>query len=92
MVFSRKRYVFLFSVLRSICSVMHYKKHEKEEDNMKKIVTILTVATLAAAVLTGCGSKQSAPAATEAVQTTAAAESKEETAAAHGYPGSGDQL
>jgi len=49
---------------------------------MRKIVSILTAAALAATVLTGCGSKQSAPAATEAAQTTAAAESKEETAAA----------
>ena len=49
---------------------------------MKKLVSILTAAALAASVLTGCGSKQSAPAATEAAQTTAAAETKEESTAA----------
>ena len=49
---------------------------------VKKLVSILTAAALAASVLTGCGSKQSAPAATEAAQTTAAAETKEESTAA----------
>ena len=49
---------------------------------MRKTVVFLTTATLIMVSLAGCGKKQSAPAATETVQTTAAAESKVESAAA----------